>query len=149
MRDPSPSAAIKPEVRGLTAYTLRHFEAEVKLDQNENPYELPPDLKRQVVDRVLRRPWGRYPEFVPAAVIKALSKFTDWTEDGILVGNGSNELIQASLNVTLGPGRRLVVPQPTFTLYKLIATTLQSAVKAIFVDSENLKLKIDVVITLR
>jgi len=47
---------------------------------------------------------------VPAAVIKALSKFTDWAEDGILVGNGSNELIQASLNVTLGPGRRLVVP---------------------------------------
>ena len=146
MRDPSPSAAIKPEVRGLTAYTLRHFEAEVKLDQNENPYELPPDLKRQVVDRVLRRPWGRYPEFVPAAVIKALSKFTDWTEDGILVGNGSNELIQASLNVTLGPGRRLVVPQPTFTLYKLMATTLQSEVKSILLDSENLTFEVDKII---
>jgi hypothetical protein len=34
------------EVRGLTAYTLKHFAAEVKLDQNENPYELPTDLKR-------------------------------------------------------------------------------------------------------
>src|SRR5215831_3341944 len=143
MRDPSPSAAIKPEVRGLTAYTLRHFEAEVKLDQNENPYELPPDLKRQIMDRVLRRPWGRYPEFVPAAVIKALSKFTDWAEDGILVGNGSNELIQASLNVTLGPGRRLVVPQPTFTLYRLMATTLQSEVKSILLDPENLTFDVD------
>jgi histidinol-phosphate aminotransferase len=146
MRDPSPSAAIKPEVRGLTAYTLRHFEAEVKLDQNENPYELPTDLKRQVVDRVLRRPWGRYPEFVPAAVIKALSKFTDWTEDGILVGNGSNELIQASLNVTLGPGRLLVVPQPTFSLYKLMATTLQSEVKSILLDPENLTFDVDKII---
>jgi len=143
MRDPSPSAVIKPEVRGLAAYTLRHFEAEVKLDQNENPYELPTDLKRQVVDRVLRRPWGRYPEFVPAAVIKALSKFTGWTEEGILVGNGSNELIQASLNVTLGPGRRLVVPQPTFTLYRLLATTLQSEVKSILLDPENLTFDVD------
>src|SRR5205085_9839449 len=103
MPNPSPSDVIKPEVRGLSAYTLKHFAADVKLDQNENPYELPADLKQEVVARVLRRPWGRYPEFTPAATIKTLSKFTGWPEDGILVGNGSNELIQACLNVTLGP----------------------------------------------
>ena len=108
MRNLSPSDVIKPEVRGLTAYTLKHFKADVKLDQNENPYELPADLKREVVDRVLRRPWGRYPEFVPAATIKTLAKLTGWPDEGILVGNGSNELIQAALTVTLGPGRRVV-----------------------------------------
>jgi histidinol-phosphate aminotransferase len=143
MRDLSPSDVIKPEVRGLTAYTLKHFEADVKLDQNENPYELPADLKREIVDRVLRRPWGRYPEFVPVGVIKVLSKFTGWTEEGILVGNGSNELIQASLSVTLGPGRRLAVPQPTFTLYKLMATTLQADVDQIFLDAEDLTFDVD------
>jgi histidinol-phosphate aminotransferase len=143
MQDPSPSGVIKPEVRGLTAYTLKHFAADVKLDQNENPYELPMDLKREVVDRVLQRPWGRYPEFVPSSMIRALSKFTDWPEDGILVGNGSNELIQASLSVTLGPGRRLAVPQPTFTLYKLMATTLQADVDAVLLDAENLTFNVD------
>jgi histidinol-phosphate aminotransferase len=137
MQDPSPSDVIKPEVRGLTAYTLKHFDAEVKLDQNENPYELPADLKQEVVDRVLHRPWGRYPEFVPAAVIKTLSQFTGWPEDGILVGNGSNELIQAILTVTLGPGRRLAVPQPTFTLYKLMATTLQADVNSILLHPDT------------
>ena len=70
MRNRSPSDAVKPEVRGLTAYTLKHFEADVKLDQNENPYELPQDLKEEVVRRVLARPWGRYPEFVPASTIR-------------------------------------------------------------------------------
>jgi histidinol-phosphate aminotransferase len=143
MQDPSPSATIKPEVRGLTAYTLKHFDAEVKLDQNENPYELPMDLKREIVDRVLRRSWGRYPEFVPSSVIRTLSKFTGWAEEGILVGNGSNELIQASLNVTLGPGRRLVVPQPTFTLYKLMATTLQAEVTSILLDAERMTFDAD------
>src|SRR5215510_2674980 len=143
MRDLSPSGVIKPEVRGLTAYTLKHFDADVKLDQNENPYELPADLKREVVDRVLRRPWGRYPEFVPAAIIHTLAKFTGWHEDGILVGNGSNELIQASLSVTLGPGRRLAVPQPTFTLYKLMATALQAKVTEVFLDAENLTFDTD------
>jgi histidinol-phosphate aminotransferase len=143
MRDLSPSDVIKPEVRGLTAYTLKHFAAEVKLDQNENPYELPADLKQEVVDRVLRRPWGRYPEFVPDAVIKALSQFTGWPEDGILVANGSNELIQAALSVTLGPGRRLAVPQPTFTLYKLMATTLQAEIHPVLLDADNFTFDVD------
>src|SRR5712692_1907442 len=137
MPNPSQSDVIKPEVRGLSAYTLKHFDAAVKLDQNENPYELPADLKREVVDRVLCRPWGRYPEFVPAAMIHTLAKFTGWHEDGILVGNGSNELIQASLTVTLGPGRRLAIPQPTFTLYKLMATALQAQLTELFLDSEH------------
>src|SRR5438093_6495593 len=143
MPNPSPSDVIKPEVRGLSAYTLKHFDAGVKLDQNENPYELPTDLKREVVDRVLRRPWGRYPEFVPAAVIHTLSKFTGWPAEGILVGNGSNELIQASLTVTLGPGRKLAVPQPTFTLYKLMATALQAEVAEILLDAERLTYDVD------
>lgn len=143
MRDLSPSDVIKAEVRGLSAYTLKHFAADVKLDQNENPYELPADLKREVIDRVLHRPWGRYPEFVPASMIETLSKFTGWPEEGILVGNGSNELIQASLAVTLGPGRRIAVPQPTFTLYKLMATTLQATISEVLLHPETLAFDVD------
>jgi histidinol-phosphate/aromatic aminotransferase/cobyric acid decarboxylase-like protein len=70
-------------------------------------------------------------------MIKTLSKFTGWAEEGILVGNGSNELIQASLTVTLGPGRRIAVPQPTFTLYKLMATTLQAEINTILLDEDT------------
>ena len=143
MQDPLTSGVIKPEVRGLTAYTLKHFDADVKIDQNENPHELPLELKREIVDRVMRRPWGRYPEFVPVSVIKTLSKFTGWPEEGILVGNGSNVLIQASLTVTLGPGRSLAVPQPTFTLYKLMATTLQADIQQVFLDKDNLTFDVE------
>jgi histidinol-phosphate aminotransferase len=126
MPDRSPSDVIKPEVRRLSAYTLKHVKADVKLDQNENPYELPQELKEEVVRRVLARPWGRYPEFVPATTIKALAKFTGWTESGILIGNGSNELIMAGLSVILGTGKKAVIPQPTFTLYKLLSSVFQS-----------------------
>jgi len=95
------------------------------------------------VDRVLRRPWGRYPEFIPTSLIRTLAKFTGWHEEGILVGNGSNELIQASLTVTLGPGRTLAVSQPTFTLYKLMATALQAQVSEVFLDAEHLTFDVD------
>ena len=48
MQGRSPSDVIKPEVRRLSAYTLKHVKADVKLDQNENPYELPQELKEEV-----------------------------------------------------------------------------------------------------
>ena len=127
MQGRSPSDVIKPEVRDLSAYTLKHFKADVKLDQNENPYELPQELKRGVVDRVLAAALGTVSGVrAGTRITKALSKFTGWPEDGILVGNGSNELIQAALSVTLGPGRTLAIPQPTFTLYKLMSSVLQA-----------------------
>ena len=53
MQGRSLSDVIKPEVRRLSAYTLKHVKADVKLDQNENPYELPQDLKEEVARRVL------------------------------------------------------------------------------------------------
>jgi histidinol-phosphate aminotransferase len=143
MQGRSPSDVVKSVVRELSAYTLKHRDAEVKLDQNENPYELPDSLKREIVDRVLTRPWGRYPEFVPAALTRVLSRFTGWPEDGILVGNGSNELIQASLSVTLGPGRTIAIPQPTFTLYRLMSSVLEARQIEVLLNPDDMSFDVD------
>ncbi|HVQ29254.1 MAG TPA: histidinol-phosphate aminotransferase, partial [Vicinamibacteria bacterium] len=63
MKDPV--SVVKPAVRAVSAYTLAARPARVKINQNENPFELPEDLKRAVLDEAMRRPWGRYPEFDP------------------------------------------------------------------------------------
>jgi len=44
---------------------LAALDAGRKLNQNESPYDLPDSLKREIVERVARAPWPRYPEFVP------------------------------------------------------------------------------------
>ncbi len=115
---------VKPEVRALRAYTLEAREAVVKINQNENPHELPDAVKRAVLERALERPWGRYPPFDPAELQRTLAAFAGWRADGILVGNGSNELIEALLLVTVGAGTPVVIPQPTFTLYALLTKIL-------------------------
>jgi histidinol-phosphate aminotransferase len=115
---------VKPAVRAATAYTLAARTAGVKLNQNENPYELPEEVKREVLEQALRRPWGRYPELDPRELRQALAAFAGWREDGLLAGNGSNELIEALLLVTVGPGTRVVIPEPTFTLYALLTGLL-------------------------
>jgi histidinol-phosphate aminotransferase len=117
-------ALIKPAVRGLGAYTLSAPPARRKLNQNESPWDLPPELKRAVLDAAAQAPWQRYPEFAPPALLAELALHYGWTADGVLVGNGSNELIQATLAVALEPGDVVVAPTPTFSLYRLLTTVL-------------------------
>ena len=119
-----PLRHVKPAVRALKAYTLAARQAPIKINQNENPFELPEAMKRRVVERALARPWGRYPEFDPHALTTALAEFAGWRPDGVLAGNGSNELIEALLLVTVGPGTKVVIPEPTFTLYALLTSIL-------------------------
>jgi histidinol-phosphate aminotransferase len=117
-------ALVKGAVRAQSAYTLRSPAARRKLNQNECPLDLPPGLKRAILDEVAAAPWQRYPEFVPAELLERLAAHYRWRPDGILAGNGSNELIQATLAVTLGEGDRVVAPSPTFSLYRLVTGVL-------------------------
>jgi histidinol-phosphate aminotransferase len=119
---------VRPEVRGITPYTLRHFEAEIKINQNENPSDVPEDLKKKILDFALERSWSRYPPFVPAELHERLAAYTGWKKEGIIAGNGSNEIIQALMTVFLGPGKKLVIPSPTFTVYRLLATIIGAEV---------------------
>jgi histidinol-phosphate aminotransferase len=113
-------ALIKPQVRALAGYTLAAPSARRKLNQNESPYDVPEALKAQILERARAAPWHRYPAFTPQDLLERLGRRHDWTPDGVLVGNGSNELIQAALAVTVGPETAVVSPVPTFTLYRLL-----------------------------
>lgn len=119
----SPGAAlalIKPEVRAAAGYTLEAPAAPRKLNQNESPYDVPAAMKEAVLDAAREAAWNRYPAFAPTELLERLAARHTWTAEGILVGNGSNELIQATLAVTVGPGTGVVTPVPTFSLYALL-----------------------------
>src|SRR5438093_728905 len=114
-------ARIKPEVRAQQAYTLTAPAAARKLDQNESPFDAPDGVKDAVLTAARAAPWNRYPPYTPGDLLERIARRHGWTPDGVLVGNGSNELIQATLAVTVGQGTPVVTPVPTFTLYGLLA----------------------------
>ena len=117
-------ALVKPGVRAQAGYTLRSPAARRKLNQNESPYDLPADLKQAVLERAASAPWQRYPEFVPVRLVERLAAHYGWVPEGVVVGNGSNELIQATLSVVLAQGEAVVAPSPTFSLYRLLTGVL-------------------------
>lgn len=115
---------VKAAVRAITAYTLAPYRASIKINQNENPYDMPEEIKREVEERLANRAWSRYPDFVPTELLERLAKHAGWKAEGTLAGNGSNELIQATLMVTVGQGARVLICEPTFTLYRQIVTVM-------------------------
>jgi len=127
----NPLDKIKSAVRAISAYTLPPYRATIKLNQNENPFDMPAEIKQEVERRLASRAWSRYPDFDPASLIERLAAFAGWKPEGTLAGNGSNELIQATLMVTVAAGTRVVICEPTFTLYRQVVTVLGGEVIAV------------------
>ncbi len=127
---------VKPAVRNIAAYTLREYDYDIKINQNENPHDVPEDIKRDILDFALERSWSRYPPFDPAGLRRRLAEYAGWTADGVVAGNGSNEIIQALMEIFLGDGDVLVLPSPTFTVYRLVATVLGARVREVPLNSD-------------
>lgn len=131
MSERDPRDAIKPRIRALDAYTLAPRTAPVKVNQNENPWDFPAALKEEVLERARAQPWCRYPAFLPVELRESLAGFAGWRPDGILAGNGSNELIQVVFSCVAEPGVSVVLMEPTFTLYQQMVTVLGGTIVAL------------------
>lgn len=102
------------------AYTLEAPpEAPIKLNQNEAAEDLPSSLKAEILAGFSRVDFRRYPPFDAGRVQRAIAEADGWQPDGVLVGNGSNELLTLLFRSVLGPGERVVRPSPCFSLYPL------------------------------
>ncbi|HEY3131142.1 MAG TPA: histidinol-phosphate transaminase [Acidobacteriota bacterium] len=115
-----PLKKVKPEIVGISAYDLKPHQCRIKLNQNENPFDVPAFIKDELAQRISERAWGRYPDFKPASLCKKLAEHTGWVPAGVAVGNGSNELLQNVLHMVLERGKKLLIVTPTFTLYRIL-----------------------------
>ncbi len=116
-----PVALVRDEVRKLGVYHLDLSDCAHKLDQNEVPYELPRALKRRIAERLAERPWAVYPDFHSDKLRAALGRRHRWPAEGVLVGNGSNELLGVALEALARPGGEVLGTLPSFGLYKMFA----------------------------
>ncbi len=125
---------VRPEILDLAEYHLAQYPHTVKLNQNENPYELPEEMKKEVLERLAAAQWSRYPAFIPQEQIDVVAGFAGWEPAGTLLGNGSNDLLQLLFMSILERGKTVVISQPTFTLYKLLARGLGADVREVMMD---------------
>ncbi|RMG51052.1 MAG: aminotransferase class I/II-fold pyridoxal phosphate-dependent enzyme [Acidobacteria bacterium] len=85
----------------------------IRLDKNENPFDVPRAIKDEILRRLATLPWSRFPEPRPEGVVERLAAFNHCGPDHVVVGNGSSQLLQLLLEVVTDGPTRILVPEPT------------------------------------
>lgn len=127
---------INKNIRNLKAYHLTPDDVPVKLNQNENPFDWPQYIKDDVADFVRNRPWNRYPDFIPDGLKKALASYTGLLPGNIIAGNGSNEMLLLLLLSLTEENSPVVICQPTFTVYQMLAKGLGRKINQVSLKSD-------------
>jgi len=89
----------------------------IKLASNENPLGVSPRAKAAIKKAIAEL--GRYPDGNAFDLKAALAKRYRVPEECIVIGNGSNDLLEMAAAVFLAPGRSAVYSQHCFAVYPL------------------------------
>jgi histidinol-phosphate aminotransferase len=115
-------ATIRQDVASMHAYAVQPSAGMVKLDAMENPYPLPPALQRALGERLSRVALNRYPSAGVAMLAQALAEHVQLPGGcRLMLGNGSDELIDLLSVACNVPGAAIMAPVPGFVMYELSA----------------------------
>lgn len=129
-KDEFPVILIRSELKQINTYQpgkprgeiQREYNLEqlpVKLASNENPFPPPDSLKKAYREEFEQL--NRYPDGGCYYLKQALAEEYDWPQEGIIVGGGSDEVLDCLAKSTLGPGDEVLTADPAFVMYKIDA----------------------------
>lgn len=119
----TPENLLRPEVLALHAYHVPSADGMIKLDAMENPYLLPQALRDEIARLVADAGINRYPDAGAHRLKAVISRVTQLPSGmEVLLGNGSDEIIQLLALAVARPGATLLSVEPSFVMYKMIAT---------------------------
>ncbi|MGH2829535.1 MAG: histidinol-phosphate transaminase [Actinomycetota bacterium] len=112
---------LRDDLESLPPYKAPQADALVRLNTNESPFPPPEAVLLEAADRLRRADLNRYPDRDARALRTALSSHVSWPADGIWPANGSNEVIQTLMLAFGGPGRSVLLFDPTYGMHTHIA----------------------------
>jgi len=119
---------IRPAVRRLAAYHVDETPVRIKLDAMENPFPLPLAVKRHIAEAARTAHINLYPDPTARELRAAIAGKWGMDPERMLLGNGSDELIQTIILAFGGP---VLIPVPTFAMYEITSRTLGADVATV------------------
>ncbi len=118
----TPDRLLRQEVLAINAYHVPASTGMVKLDAMENPYVLPQELRDDIARLVADATINRYPDSGAHGLKQQIREVTGLPQGmDVLLGNGSDEIIQLLAMATAKPGAVLLSVEPSFVMYRMIA----------------------------
>jgi histidinol-phosphate aminotransferase len=113
---------IRQDVQSMHGYAIQPSAGMIKLDAMENPFRLSPELQQALGERLGRVAINRYPTQSTADLVAALSRhFALPAGCKLMLGNGSDELIDMLSVACDVPGACVLAPLPGFVMYEMSA----------------------------
>ena len=128
------SEFVRPEarddLRALEGYHSPQLDVSVRLNTNESPFPVPQKFLDSYASAITSADFHRYPDRGATALRGAIAKALDQPRERVFCANGSNEVLQTLLLTYGGPGRSILVFEPTYALHAHIARLTSTAVIA-------------------
>ena len=135
---------IAPQVRALKAYGVADAVGLIKLDAMENPYPWPAELKDEWLERLRGVDVNRYPDPKASRLAARLRQVLAVPASAqVLLGNGSDELIQLLILAIGGPGSTVFAPDPSFAMYALVARATGRRFESVPLDEADFGIRLD------
>jgi len=125
---------IRNDIRAMAAYPVPHSDGLIKLDAMENPFALPDDVKQQWASTVADVAINRYPDADMLALRSKIAARDGVKPEQVLLGNGSDEIIQMLLMAT--ESGACVTPSPSFVMYDLVSHWLKRPVASMTLNAD-------------
>ncbi len=114
----------RKEILALSAYKVAEAKNLIKLDAMENPYTWPEQVKEDWLQLIKECPINRYPDPEAKALLATLRQTNKISaQSGVLLGNGSDEIIQLLL-MAVPEQSCVLAPSPSFVMYQQVALSL-------------------------
>lgn len=127
---------VKKEILNQSVYKVNNKNTPIKLNQNESPVDWPIAIRKKLLSNLNDYQWNRYPEINGENLRKKLAKKLQLSKTQIIIGKGSNEVIQAITTATLTNGDIVCHLSPTFTIYSLLSQQRGAKIVESKLDSE-------------
>lgn len=118
----------------FSPYSVPQPEYRIKLDGNESPFSIPKELSAKLTEHLDSIEINRYPDPEAKKLRNMISIASDFPVDGILLGNGSDELIEMMVSAFTGGTGRVMYPVPTFSMFRLCSLAYGAEVLEVDTD---------------
>ena len=111
------SFTVRQSIEAMEEYAVESVAADIIVNANESNYQLPQEIAEKITQRTARFPFNRYPPIKSENLCEVIAKELDVDIDCVKIGNGSSELLEKACYVFGGPGKKIAVPWPSFSMY--------------------------------
>lgn len=136
----------RDNLKELKPYDPHEVPYKIKLNANENPYGLPEEIIEEILRKAKNLKYFRYPNANSVKLSEIISSFFGLDRDNIVIGNGSDELIDYLIKAFSEKGRRIITTAPSFPMYKIYSIINGSNFVQIPLSQSNFSLNEDKVL---